>query len=194
MWYMVATEFFKVRVPPDVKRRVGVASGRKFLTESAWLRGVVMRALESVESHDLDCATVPSEVQLGSGRNRPKQNSESCTDRVHIRLRRADRLLLDARAEARGMRPATYVSILTRSHLRQVAPIPKEELLALRRAIGELAAIGRNVNQIAKFAHQGGQLPPSLRQECWAMLRVCEGLRGHTKALLKANMASWESD
>ena len=53
------------------------------------------------------------------------------------------------------MRPATYIGILTRSHLRRLAPLPKDELLALRRSIGELAAIGRNINQIAKAANDG---------------------------------------
>ena len=48
------------------------------------------------------------------------------------------------------MRPATYVSVVIRSHLRQLTPLPKDELLALKRSIGELASIGRNINQIAK--------------------------------------------
>ncbi len=113
--------------------------------------------------------------------------------RILIRLRTEDRLLLDARSEARGMRPATYVAVLTRSHLRRLAPLPKDELLALRRSIGELAAIGRNINQIAKAANDGGRLPGSAREEFRAMLKVCEALRDNTKALLKANLTSWES-
>jgi hypothetical protein len=74
-----------------------------------------------------------------------------------------------------------------------LAPLPKDELLALRRSIGELAAIGRNLNQIAKAANDGGRIPGSAREEFRAMLRVCEALRDNTKGLLKANVASWES-
>lgn len=91
------------------------------------------------------------------------------------------------------MRPATYVAVLTRSHLRRLAPLPKDEMQALRRSIGELAAIGRNLNQIAKAANDGGRVPGSAREEFRAMLRVCEALRDNTKALLKANLMSWES-
>jgi len=91
------------------------------------------------------------------------------------------------------MRPATYVAVLTRSHIRRLAPLPKDELLALRRSIGELAAIGRNLNQIAKAANDGGRLPGSAREEFRAMLKVCEALRDNTKGLLKANVTSWES-
>ena len=53
------------------------------------------------------------------------------------------------------MPPATYVSVLTRSHLRSLAPLPSEELLALKRTLGELGSIGRNLNQIARAANQG---------------------------------------
>ena len=91
------------------------------------------------------------------------------------------------------MRPATYLSVLTRSHLRQLAPLPKDELLALKRSVGELAAIGRNFNQIARAANDGGRVPGSVRDECRTMLKVCEALRDNTKGLLKANLASWES-
>ena len=91
------------------------------------------------------------------------------------------------------MRPATYVAVLTRSHLRCLAPLPKDEMQALRRSIGELAAIGRNLNQIAKAANDGGRLPSSAREEFRAMLKVCEALRDNTKGLLKANVTSWES-
>ena len=91
------------------------------------------------------------------------------------------------------MRPATYASVLLRAHLREVTPLPKDELLALKRTIGELAAIGRNINQIAKAANEGGRLPATMRDEFRAMLKICEALRNNTKALLKANERSWST-
>ncbi len=108
-----------------------------------------------------------------------------------VRLRDEDRLLLDARAAARGMRPATYISVLTRAHLRSLTPLPKEEFLALKRSIGELASIGRNINQIAKAANEGGRVPESTGAEFRAMLKICVALRDNTKALLRANETSW---
>ena len=112
--------------------------------------------------------------------------------RIYVRLRQDDELLLAARAAARGMRPATYVSALTRCHLKAVAPLPKEELLALKRSISELASIGRNINQIAKAANEGTRFPGYAKEEFRAMLKVCEALRDNTKSLLKANLTSWE--
>jgi hypothetical protein len=89
------------------------------------------------------------------------------------------------------MRPATYASVLLRAHLRQLTPLPEDELLALKRSIAELGAIGRNINQIARALSGGGELPGSMSVEFSAMLKICEAMRDHTKALLKANLASW---
>jgi transposase len=110
--------------------------------------------------------------------------------RLYVRLRDEDRLLLRERATARGMAPATYVSVLVRSHLRTLAPLPKEEFSALKRSVAELGTIGRNLNQIAKAANQSGKLSGPDREDLRAMLRVAEGLRDHVKALLKANQRS----
>ena len=91
------------------------------------------------------------------------------------------------------MRPATYASVLLRSHLRKLTPLPKDEYLALKRSIAVLESIGRNINQIAKAANQGGRMPESVGAEFRAMLKICVALRDNTKALLKANEISWET-
>ena len=47
--------------------------------------------------------------------------------RLFVRISPEDSLLLKARALARGMRPATYLAVLLRSHLRSLSPLPKDE-------------------------------------------------------------------
>ena len=103
-----------------------------------------------------------------------------------------DRLLLRERAAARAMAPSTYVSVLVRAHLRNLAPLPKEELLALKRSVAELGAIGRNMNQIARAANKGERAVGPGREDLRAILKVCEGLRDHVKALIKENSTTWE--
>jgi hypothetical protein len=71
--------------------------------------------------------------------------------------------------------------------------LPKDELLALKRSISELVAIGRNANQLARVANEGGRLPGSVRDDLRAMVTVCEALRDHTRGLLKTNLNSWQS-
>ena len=106
-------------------------------------------------------------------------------------MRREDHLLLHERAAARGMASATYVSVLVRSHLRALTPLPKDELAALKQAVGELGAIGRNLNQMTHAANQGARVIGPGRAEFEAILKVCQALRDHTKNLIKANTASW---
>jgi len=89
------------------------------------------------------------------------------------------------------MAAVTYLSVLARAHLRSVPPLPKDELLALKRTIAELGAIGRNLNQIAHVANQSGRITGPNQEDLPAFLRVCEGVRDHVKQLLKANLKSW---
>jgi hypothetical protein len=171
----------KTRVSPDIKIRVQQAASQQLIPESIWLKRLVIRALgESGESEsDVKGSTIRAE---GGGRDA----------RLYVRLRAEDRLLLHDRAAARAMTSATFVSVLVRSHLRTLAPLPKEELLALKRSVAELGAIGRNLNQIARAANQAGKPDGPGREDLRIMLRVAEGLRHHVKALLKANQTSWD--
>lgn len=187
---MSCTEVVKARVTVGTKREIAEAAAREMLTESAWLKRVLVREIQAARDPGAT-QVVPRRVERD--RRHGGHRGGPCERPILVRLRTEDRLLLDARSEARGMRPATYVAVLTRSHLRHLAPLPKDEMQALRRSIGELAAIGRNLNQIAKAANDGGRLPGSAREDFRAMLKVCEALRDHTKALLKANLTSWES-
>lgn len=111
--------------------------------------------------------------------------------RLSIRLRPDDQLLLRERARARGMPTATYISVLVRAHLRSLSPLPKEELLALKRVVAALGAVGRNLNQLARAANQGERMSGPARDDLRALLKVCEGLRDHVRALLAANLRSW---
>ena len=193
MWPMAATEFIKARLPLELKERVKALSERRLLTESAWLKNLVVRELQGTADHSVvDSVAARASASRTESRGR-QEASDRRSGRVYLRLRKDDERLLHARAAARGMRPGTYIAVLTRAHLHRLAPLPKDELLALRRTIAELAAVGRNINQIAKAANDGGRLPGSAREEFRAMLKVCEALRDNTKALLKANLASWES-
>jgi len=147
-----------------MKTLVRALAQREQVTESAFVKQfleVVLRTSSPDRAQRLDA---------------PRRDA-----RLYVRMDPEDRLLLTARAEARGMRSATYVSLLVRSHLRGVAPVPKDELLALKRSVAELGAIGRNLNQQGPGA-----------EHLQSMLRVAEGLRDHVKGLLKANALSWE--
>ena len=73
-------------------------------------------------------------------------------------------------------------------------PLPDRELAELRHAVGALGAVGRNLNQIARVAHQTGRVEGLTTADLRAMLAAFEGLRVHFKGLIEANIASWETD
>ena len=74
-----------------------------------------------------------------------------------------------------------------------MAPLPKDELIALKQAVSELGAVGRDLNQIARATNSGARVAGVGQDEFHAILKICEALRDHTKILIKANAASWAS-
>ena len=155
-----ADQFIVARVPSETKAQLRALAKRQQLSESALLRRLVELVL-------LKAGLSPIITEAPTDARRLR------TARLMIRLCTDDQILLGDRAAGRGMAPATYVSVLTRAHLRSLAPLPKEELLALKRTLGELGSIGRNLNQIAHTANQGQLVTSPGRNDLEAMLRVC---------------------
>ena len=174
---MAAPPFIAARVTPEMKSLLRVLAEREQKTESALVR----QLLEVV----LRTSTVGGIQRLDE---KPRPNRET---RLSVRLDPNDQLLLKERAAARCVPPATYVAALVRSHLRGIAPLLKEERRALDRAVAELTAVGRNLNQMARAMNRGQGVAPR-RDDVQAMLRVCGALRDHVKALLAANEKSWD--
>lgn len=175
---MTAEAFVQCRVTPEVKTLLRMLAEREQITESALVRQLLEVTLRRSAMEGFPKLEVLEKASRDA--------------RLSISLAPEDRMLLCERATGRGMRSATYVSVLVRAHLRHLTPLPKEEFAALKRSIAELGAIGRNLNQMARAANQGGRPIGPGRQDLQAMLRVAEGLRDHVKALLKANRTSWE--
>ncbi|HJS88968.1 MAG TPA: hypothetical protein VJ738_03295 [Steroidobacteraceae bacterium] len=161
----------------EAKQRFARAAARQSLSESALLKRLVEQMLASADIDDTAEPVAPPDPRDA---------------RLTVRLVPEDRALLRERAIARSMPAATYVSVLVRSHLRRVAPLPDRELSSLQASVRELAAVGRNLNTMARLLHQDARQAVPGRQEVLAMLRICEALRDHVRALIKANLISWD--
>ena len=173
---MASRDFITCRVTSQTKALVRAFADRQGVTESALLKQLVAVALDAQDASALPPVD-------GDRANR--------SARVYVRLEPADWTLLRERARARRLAPATYVSVLTRSHLRGLAPLPKTEYLELRKSLIELTTIGRNLNQIARALNQGQKLSDVKVPEVGAMLKVAVSLRDNVRALLLANERSW---
>ena len=184
---MNATQFLKTRVPVETKALIRVAVEREYVTESIWFRRAIEHALLMQSGASASSSPQPFRDRRGQGREKQGEGT-----RLYVRLRPDDRLLLRERASARGMPSATYVSVLVRAHLRNLTPIPKDELVALKRSVAELGAIGRNLNQIARAANGGDRAVGPTREDLRAVIKVCEALRDNVKGLVRANVNTWE--
>ena len=179
MFDMAASPCIQCRIDPQIKLRLRAIAVERGSTESAVLKRLIVSVIAMAPASD---ARVPAVEPIG-----PRA-------RVYVRLRRSDHALLRERAAARGLPAATYVSMLVRAHLQNVPPLPDRELAELRNAVGALGAVGRNLNQIARVAHQTGRVEGLTTADLRAILAAFEGLRAHFKRLIEANIASWETD
>jgi len=173
-----ATHLIAARVSSETKAQFRSLAERQQMTESALLKRMVDLAVRSVDQSDAHVLR-PTHRQLRGAR-------------LYVRLHPDDQLLLSERAAARQLAAATYVSVLVRAHLRTLSPLPQPELMALKRSVAELGAVGRNINQLARLAHQGARSTGPSREELWSILKVCEAMRDHIKGLIEANTRSWE--
>lgn len=176
---MVTRHIAHATVRAEIKRRIKAAAEAELITPSAWLRRVAIQALAS-------------QPRVHERSESAEVSSDLRDRRLLVRLSPEDSLLLKARALARGMRPATYVAVLLRSHLRGLSPLPKDELLALRCAVSELGALTREIHRIAHVLGQEGRAGAPEQPDLRAVARLCQVLRSDTKALIRANVNSWE--
>lgn len=159
----------------DAKQRFAAAAACQGLSESALLKRLVYQMLAASGE-----AAAPVEpVALRDAR-------------VSVRLVPEDRALLQERAAARIMPASTYVSVLVRAHLRHLAPLPDRELAALRSVANELAAIGRNLNTMARLLQQDRREAVPGRHEVFLLMKIGDVLLDRSRELVRANLVSWE--
>ena len=164
-------------VSADLKERFAAAAARQGLSESALLKRLIEQMLAGA----------------GEGLTADRPVALARNARLSVRLVPDDNLLLRERAAARGMPAASYVSTLVRAHLRSLAPLADRELQALRSAVTEFTAIGRNLKAIARIALASGAAAGPNWEHLRLMLTVCEGMRDHVKRLIHTNVVSWEA-
>lgn len=176
---MAAEAFIQCRVSQATKAALRATAERQQLTESALLKRMLDLVL-----HTAGAAQSGGVIDS----DRPSRQA-----RVYVRLTVGDRQLLQARSTARCLAPATYASTLLRAHLRALTPLPEAELRALRQSIRELAAIGRNLNQIALATNRGGSCAGASREELRNLLKACMTLHDYIRAYIRTNLSSWNS-
>jgi hypothetical protein len=168
----------RVRVSPATQQRIRDAARAKMVTESVWLRQCIERALADTVSEPVPAQSV-AEPPAGASR-------------ISIRIHFADGQLLKAVAQSRGLPTASYVSLLVRAYLHGYAPVPPEELRALRESTEHIGRITRYLTQLDAFIRRAQSLPPNLAQNVENMLRLNLTLGHWLRDYIRSNIKSWE--
>lgn len=84
------------------------------------------------------------------------------TTTTTLRLTPDERAALDVAAEASGLGPCSYARRAVMAAVSRDVTVrrrPDGTAQALGRALGDLGRVGNVVNQLARYAHQGGRVP-----------------------------------
>lgn len=120
---------------------------------------------------------------------------KSDINRMMIRLASFLMEAVNTRAKTKGMAPSRWVAALVQSHLTGQPVMTDDELAALKASNRELAAIGRNINQIAKVLNETFHETERVKLEKLAELsQTIEKNRAAIRALVRASQNSWEAD
>lgn len=170
----------KTLVETETKTRFRGMAKARGLSESELLRAAVL----AVTGQD-------------SGTDQPiePEPEKADTDRMTVRM---PRFLMEAtktRAKARGMAPSRYVTALVQSNLTGQPVMTDEELAGLNASSRELAAIGRNINQIARSLNEAFHETERVRLDKLAELhRALVENRTAIRSLVRASQNAWEAE
>lgn len=159
------------RVTPEFKAIFNKVAESKGLTESEFLRQV-MRAAVADSVADAGIEQEP-ETAAGAVVELAPENAAS----AQVTIRMAQFLLdgVKARAKAHEMSTSRWIVSMIQSNLTRHPVVSAPQILALREHGRELAAIGRNLNQIARSMNFANSINPgSFTKEWMPMNRLDE--------------------
>ena len=111
--------------------------------------------------------------------NQRKPDAARRSGVAHVRLRPEEAAALKALAADLGQTPSRIIRRLIREAINGRPDYFKDELVDLRAATRELAAIGRNLNQLSRAANRGDAVSgPAVRRVVNAAMVQMEGVKG----------------
>jgi hypothetical protein len=135
-------------------------------------------------------------VSGSAGASPPTKKREPNAGKVTVRLADSERCKLLEKVEREGYdNPTKWVTAVVKSALHREPVLTDNEVAALRESNRELAAIGRNLNQVARALNIEFRDSDRLKQE--TVEKLAERIEQHkdqVAALLSRNMRRWDED
>jgi predicted DNA binding CopG/RHH family protein len=171
----------KTRVDLDTKIRFAGQAKRARLSESELLRVRVVDRLEPATEHAVPATSEPQE--------------SAAPDRMTVWLPAGLKEAVKTRARQRGMAPSRWMASLAQFNLTNVAALNEDEVSQLRTSNRELAAIGRNINQVARALNaplQNKDRVPLRQLE--QLAKAVEKNRAAIAGLIRGTKSAWQGD
>ena len=170
----------KTLVAAEIKSRFRNMAKVRGLSESELLRVVVLAVTGQEDHSEKPVAPDPEDAD---------------TDRMTVRMPRFLMNATKSRAAAKGMAPSRFVTALVQSNLTKQPVMTDAELAVLQGSARELAAIGRNINQMAKAINEAFYETERVRLNALAELsQAIKENRTAIRALVRASQNAWEVD
>lgn len=168
----------KARIETTLRDKFRALAKTRGVTESVLLRRIILKEVEQTDG-SLGLINPDSENVVVA--------------QMTIRMPRFLIAALKERAKTRGMAASRWVAALVQSNLIRNPVMSDDEILKLRISNRELAAIGRNINQIARALNDTLQNSERLPLDKLADLgRVIAENRAAIRALVRASQNAWE--
>ena len=172
------TTFIRARIEVSLRDKFKAIADASKVSESILLRRVILKEVEQV---DIEPDTVI-----------PDPNNAELTQ-MTIRLPCFLSDAIKARSTASGMSASRWVAALVQSNLTRVPVVNEDAVNQLRTSNRELAAIGRNINQIARSLNDRLQnVEPFPIQRLNQLTKVIISNRDSVDVLIRAANQAWD--
>lgn len=172
--------FITTRADSDLKQRFQKHAAAKGLKESELLQRLILAELG---------------VAAPTSAPAPETPEDTALDRMTFRLPGFLMQTVKERAMAKGMAPSRWVASLVQSNLRREPVMADSELAALNESNRELAAVGRNINQIAKALNEAFHESDRVKLETLGVLaEAIKQTRAAIRALVRASQQAWNAE
>lgn len=154
-----------------------------------------LASARGVKPSELLRELVIKEISADPDANLPQLTTGETASRLMVRLPSGVGQALHIRAQLKGMASSRYLGALAQAHLSLLPVLGDDEIGALREANRELAAIGRNLNQIAKAINGAHHETERLQYEFMTeLVETIDAERAAIRQVIRASLAQWGSE
>lgn len=173
---------YRVRIPAELKSEWEAHCEKKGSSQHGMIRALMRYVIQD---------EIPPDVKDWISGQIAGKPDEGPKQRLEVRFTPSEHHEILVRSEAEGCSPQRWVINCVRASLTNQPQFTMEVTKALWESSGQLRAIGRNLNQIAKKLNEGGNVGLSAKE----IEQLSEYIYSHTEVvsgLQDASLSRWK--